>query len=795
MNVIQKSLLDLIPLTVVAVVIALISANTVRDVSQTYDNIISVEAEVLVNLRDAQNAILQWNADVKEGASLVRNNGDKAKEKFRSVTVTIDKYLFNLRSARQNIETFLKQAAAGKDGPLKNKANNPKALSAVDLLNDSEMSLSEILALIDVLETEALAINVQQLRISKLSLGTGEEFDRAVSEMGAAQNKLGDLVILALSANARAAQSVSAVGSDLIGDVQVLNKINLDVLDIENVLFDIEDIRKKLTKLWGSTENKQIARQSAYITMLKARLSALDFLIEKAKGSEGEIKDLIASRANVINGKDRLSLFINLDYASKSLAAVVELKSAVDEFQTIGKKSLENLLEVSEIVEETDAAAQANDRRLTTTLELVNKRIDRLRETTSETVSARQLNVWVLTIAGILAALGIGFLVARITILNPMMVLTNVAREISETGNFSKRIGISSTDEIGKASQAIDKLLDNTQGAFLEIESLFSKVAEGNLAARMPEHYAGDIGRASDHIATSLGRLSSTLEKILLDVQQVASASASAGEAVGQIADGARAQVEATKGIQDRMSTSAEIAGSVDESAKSTSAAAANATKVAALGSTVAGDMVSIMGNIQENSSKISEIVDLIQDIAQQTTMLAINASIESARAGEAGRGFSVVATEVGKLADRSSSSVKNILELTTAADDQANRGTTQMGELQSEMLRIGETINEIERMMAAIVQESTKQREALDQVEEATNNLERIGEANAVAAEEITASMLQLSHIASNAKSSIDEFSLGQSEHNDELPTDDSETGNEGNDEIANADGVPDDQ
>ena len=310
MNVIQKSLLDLIPLTVVAVVIALISANTVRDVSQTYDNIISVEAEVLVKLRDAQNAILQWNADVKEGASLVRNNGDKAKEKFQSATFTIDEYLFNLRSARQTIETFLTQAAAGKDGPSKNKANDPKALSAVDLLNDSEMSLSEILALIDGLETEALAINVQQLRISKLSLGTGAEFDQAVSEMGAAQNKLGDLVILALSANARAAQSVSAVGSDLIGDVQVLNKINLDVLDIENVLFDIEDIRKKLTKLWGSTENKQIARQSAYITMLKARLSALDFLIEKVKGSEAEIKDLIASRANVINGKDRLSLFI-----------------------------------------------------------------------------------------------------------------------------------------------------------------------------------------------------------------------------------------------------------------------------------------------------------------------------------------------------------------------------------------------------------------------------------------------------------------------------------------------------
>ena len=97
--------------------------------------------------------------------------------------------------------------------------------------------------------------------------------------------------------------------------------------------------------------------------------------------------------------------------------------------------------------------------------------------------------------------------------------------------------------------------------------------------------------------------------------------------------------------------------------------------------------------------------------------------------------------------------------------------------------------------MRRARLQQSTKQREALDQVEEATNNLERIGEANAVAAEEITASMLQLSRIASNAKSSIDEFSLGQSEHDDELPTDDGETGNESNDEIANADGVPNDQ
>ena len=763
MNVIQKSLLDLIPLTIVAIVIALISANTVRDVSQTYDSIISVEAELLVSLRDAQSAVLQWNADVKEGASLIRNNGEKATDKFVSATFNFDEYIFNVRSARQKIEALLSEINTTNSSDSEQTSTDQTSSTYVDQLAETDTSLVEVLSLVQALETAAVANKDEQLKASKLSLGTGAELDQAVSEMIEAQNKLGNLVILALSANSRATQSVSVAGEDLVQDVQILNGVNLDVLDVENVLFDIEDIRKKLSRVWGTTDKNEIARQSAYITMLRARLSALDYLIGTIKDKEAEIKDLITSRASRVEGKDRLSLFVNLDYAGKSLEAVSELKTAISVFQTIGKMSLANQLEVNEIVQNTDAAAKASNRKLTATIKLINERIDRLQEVTSETVSSRQLNVWALTIGGILAALAIGFLVARKTILKPMMLLTNIAREVAETGNFSKRIGISSTDEIGKASQSIDKLLENTQQAFLDIEILFSKVAEGNLTARMPENYQGDIGRASNHIATSLGRLSSTLEKILLDVQQVASASASAGEAVGQIAEGARAQVEATKSIQERMSTSVQIASSVDESAKSTSTAAINATQVATLGSKVAGDMVSIMSNIQDNSSKISEIVDLIQDIAQQTTMLAINASIESARAGEAGRGFSVVATEVGKLADRSSSSVKNILELTTAADDKANHGSTQMGELQQEMLRIGETIKEIESMMTAIVKESTKQREALTQVEDATNNLERIGEDNAVAAEEITASMLQLSRVASHAKSSIGEFTLLQ--------------------------------
>ena len=102
------------------------------------------------------------------------------------------------------------------------------------------------------------------------------------------------------------------------------------------------------------------------------------------------------------------------------------------------------------------------------------------------------------------------------------------------------------------------------------------------------------------------------------------------------------------------MKQSEEIATSVDKSAKATSEAAADATRLADLGANEAQETSNVVNKILSNSTRIGDISALIEDIAQQTTMLALNASIEASRAGEAGRGFSVVASEVGKLSDKS---------------------------------------------------------------------------------------------------------------------------------------------
>ena len=123
----------------------------------------------------------------------------------------------------------------------------------------------------------------------------------------------------------------------------------------------------------------------------------------------------------------------------------------------------------------------------------------------------------VVSVLGLLLAIGIGYIVAIYAVVRPMREFANVSKEIAETGDFSKTINIQNEDEIGDAAKAINKMVANTKMAFTEIEELFSKVANGDLTARINQEFKGDIGRSALHISSSLTKLSNTFQEILAE--------------------------------------------------------------------------------------------------------------------------------------------------------------------------------------------------------------------------------------------------------------------------------------
>ena len=222
----------------------------------------------------------------------------------------------------------------------------------------------------------------------------------------------------------------------------------------------------------------------------------------------------------------------------------------------------------------------------------------------------------------------------------------------------------------------------------------------------------------------------------------MAAASSQVENAISQVADGAKEQLDATQEILKQI--------------ENTSNKAREATSISDHGKIESVEMMKVVEKIESNSLEIGKISDLIDEIAQQTNMLSLNASIEAARAGEQGRGFSVVATEVGKLAERSGSSVKDISDLTEVARNEASGGAERMKQLQEEMEKISETINSVEKMNI--------------EVQNSISNLTKIGEDNSVAAEEISASMIELSSIANNTKNKVSEFKIESDDKDNEF-------------------------
>ncbi len=761
MRVLAKSLLDLIPLAIVTIIISVLASQSLDELSVNYNEIITEDLSVVSQLNDASKAIDNWKNSVNEAILNSSENPDVATQNFEKLLTEKTSLLGALSDSIEILEN--KRASFTDIGSESDQQSE----------NESEFSETE----------ESIKLQIDSLKFLKENnLGTIETRSKNVQSLTQSSAFSQRDLLYSMNLSVETALTISMEGTvkalEITETLQTLfeeefgvsNEINDQVeirtdvggfpsfpvilLDVNSVFQEINNIQGELSSSFG----KYMQKSDELVKELKKKIEQAKSLTSYLIRLEEKFQKQYLNKESY---KKAFEKYFSGNYSKRLLVPIANYSDLYVQFTDALLEDDKRLrqLKIEKTILFSNISTASNT--VSSIISDIQKNIDAKSAENQSLTDERIETTWTLSIIGLIAALAIGFLVARQTIINPMREFTAITNDIANSGDFSKRIKNPGRDEIGEAGTAVNNMLEITEKAFKDIQELFTSVSSGNLMARLPRGYKGDIEECALHIGKSLEKLSLTLNDILIDVDQIATAASQAGDAVGQVADGAKAQVEATQDIQDKVKESGDLRELVEESTKKTGEAALEASKTAKKGSDETDKMVELVNEVSENSSKIAEISSLIEEISQQTTMLALNASIEASRAGEAGRGFSVVATEVGKLADRSSQSVKDIGSLTNDAMQKANDSVSRMDKVKSEMENINNLIKNIESMMMTVDSHTSQQKEMALAVSGAINNLERIGESNAVSSEEITASMVELSKIAGNTREKINVFSL----------------------------------
>jgi methyl-accepting chemotaxis protein len=287
------------------------------------------------------------------------------------------------------------------------------------------------------------------------------------------------------------------------------------------------------------------------------------------------------------------------------------------------------------------------------------------------------------------------------------------------------------------------------------------RIADGDLGTRIeagPNNETGKLLRAMQHMNDSLQTM----------ISQVQSGARAIGEASAEIAEGnqdlsTRTEQQAAS-LEETASSMEQLTATVKQNAEHAVQAnklAVSASAVAVRGGNDVEQVVGTMASINDSSTKIAEIIGVIDGIAFQTNILALNAAVEAARAGEQGRGFAVVASEVRNLAQRSAAAAKEIKSLIDDSVDKVVRGTRLADQARLTMDEVVGSVQRVTGLIGEIADASAEQTAGLEQVNQAIAAMDQATQQNAALVEQAAAAAASMRDETSKLNEAIGAFAV----------------------------------